>query len=374
MATEVVRQAPPEFPMRRVTERPINTSGPGPYYVYLPSLRIDDLMRMTHLFAYIPAGEVFPITSTKQWVRKGQLPDGAARDERIIQDFFGVVTDQHDSLEIPAETTKNALFSDRVLTQHGLIELTEFALLDVAHEGLNKLIKPVRFEDRDVPEQFRQILTNPDGGGMLALRRIWLQQALDGLRSGRVIEDVARLIDAQPYLRELWINAIEKVMIPAVDQYVVTANNTLASKEEAIRAGEKKVYDIYDNTLMWLLARKPERTALSRTLEGTAKGGIGIEEIRALVEGVVGANTAPQAAAAAVTDRMQCPDCGEFVNAIMGSGGAMPPRKCRHCDFEFRSAQPIQEVAASNGDADVPVPDNLEALADKIIADKKKRS
>jgi len=359
MAThEVIQQGPPDMPMRTIIERDVNTSGPGPYYVYLPGLSIDDLRRMTLSFDSIRAGEVFAIGNTQHWTRRGLLPEGAARKTREIKNFFGITTDQHESIEIPAQTTLDTLLADRIMIMHGLTRIESFDTNEVEHEQLNRLIEPSKVLERTFPTEFRSIL---EQRGMLVLRRQWLMEAAETLSTNISAERAMPILSAKPHLRELWLDAIVSKLIPAIDIFEAQANSILAQKEEAIRAGQKQVYDTYDQTLMWLLGRKPERTALSRTLEGVGKNPIGVEEIRTLVREIVGGVAGANVAAAPAGEKVQCPECGEYLNTIAGG----PPRRCRFCSYEFRPSAPVPDsivgprvaaaAAASMLDAASPV-------------------
>jgi hypothetical protein len=374
---EVHQQPFPDNPMVTVTEQPINTAGPGPFSVYAPGLSFEGLKGMVYLFNTIPAGKVFEIKSGESWTAKGQLPEGTATKKRTVKNFFGVVTDEHLAREIPAETTLNALLSDRSLTSLGLTQIQVFNQIDANVKIINQLICPEEIPNRTFPRdpKLHKIV---DQEGMLKLRAIWLEQAVEAIESNRILEDIRRYTDDKPYLLEVWKDAILQTLLPANNTFFAIATVGIAAIEERIRSGQQTQYDPYALNLMWLLGRKPERTALSRTLDHASKSGIGSEEIKSIVEAVLTANNATtQQASTSSIQKMQCPDCGEPLNTIAGG----PPRKCRFCGYEFYQTSPVVsqtqpetiEIFTAPEEELLPPPpaQEMEDLATSILANRK---
>jgi len=326
----------------RITVRDINTAEPGPYYVYIPGIDAEGLQPMLHSPAYsrIPAGEVFRIGAIEESVLAGRLDQAVPHKEVVIshpieQKEIGRLH----VIAIPAGTTLQALRSDRAITSHILAHIEPFDKIDVEYSTLNEMIRPSRVKELDKPADMRNEI---EAVGMLAIRLRWLQDAVERLETGRMLESHRRVIDARPFLRDAWHRAIMDYMIPANDQFRIIAETRIAAIEDRMRnPNNTDNYDRYYFKLAWLLGRKPERTALSRTLESTTRGGLSPEEIKMYIETVVAKNAGngQPAATASTIQKMQCPDCAEEINTINGG----PPRKCRHCGYEFR---PVGESAA----------------------------
>lgn len=348
METEAIQeQMPVGMPMQTVIERTINAAGPGPYFVYMPGIPGTGLWGMTHSFGTIPAGQSWRIGPVDIYLQASQMPEGMARKERITKNWAGHVTDHQQAFTVPGGITLDALTQDMSLARHRITKIPMFDLIDPHENIFNKLIMPTYIEENTFPKAFRQALETE---GMLRIRRRWLEQAEEALDTGRLLEDYLREIERVPYLRDIWLQAIEKVLIPAVDGFEQIANSILAQKEEAIRGGTKAVYDTYDNTLMWLLGRKPERTALSRTLEQAGRGGgldkADLKQILTEVLTAAGNNASAATIAAAITrETVACPDCAEDVKLLPGFGGPPRlPRICRFCRYEFTALDvPAQE-------------------------------
>lgn len=342
METEIVQlEMPVGMPLQTVVERPINTAGPGPYFVYMPGMPGTGLVHMTHSFNCIPAGMVWRVSPIDVWAQMSQIPEGMARKERITRHWAGHVTDHQGAITIPGQVTLDTLMSDMFLAKHKLTRIPMFDLNDPMENVFNKFIQPVYIEELTKPKEFRQELETQ---GMLRIRRRWLEIAAEALTTGRMLEDLRRVIDKNAYLQDIWLRAIESVLLPANDAFEQIANTFLAQKEDAMRQNQKGYYDWYDNVLMWLLGRKPERNALSRTLEEAGKGGgggldrAGLKEVLSEVLAAAGNKTADAASIAQVIMRetVACPDCGEDVKLLPSFGGpARPPRLCRFCRYVF---------------------------------------
>lgn len=359
MEQEIIQeQMPVGMPMQTVVERTINAAGPGPYFVFMPGIPGTGLFSMTHAFGTIPAGMAFRIGPVDIYLQASQMPEGMARKERITRNWQGIVTDHQQAFTVPGGITLDTLTQDMSLAKHRITKIPMFDLIDPHENVFNKLIQPTYIEELTFPKEFRQTL---EAEGMLRIRRRWLEQAAEALDTGRMLEDFRREIDRAPYLHDIWSKAINQVLIPAVDGFEQTANSILAQKEEAIRGGTKAVYDTYDNTLMWLLGRKPERTALSRTLEQAGRGGgldkADLKEILTEVLAASGNNASAATIADAITrETIACPDCGEDVKLLPSFGGPpRPPRICRFCRYEFTSLDtPVQEVSEAATETSSP--------------------
>ncbi len=92
---------------------------------------------------------------------------------------------------------------------------------------------------------------------MLGIRKQWLNEALDKIMHGTLLEDQQRYIRQKPFLRDLWGQAIVSILLPSIDAYEGVANARLAKTEEHIRSNRKETYDTRDRIEMWLLGRKP---------------------------------------------------------------------------------------------------------------------
>jgi hypothetical protein len=333
----------PQFLGPTIIETPITAEGPGPFYVYTPGFTFRGLTSQIKFFSSIKGGQVRKIESNKDWVNQGQLPEVAAATKRTYRSPFGEVLDTHFSYEIPAQATLNTLLADRSLTQKGLTYIKCFDGIEAHEVALNSFINRVAVKDRQSKtgdKQIDQILATE---GMLRVRAMWLEKSLEELHSRQMLEDFRRYLDAKPYLYEVWTEAIEKYLLPAIEGFILIANTELAKVEERMRSGKQDVYDGYSNDLMWLLGRKPERTALSRTLESAAalggRSGLSIEEIQAIVSAAVGASQkaldSQRGAVAPVEDTVQCTDCGQYCEMVKGG----PPRICFRCGFEFLKMQ-----------------------------------
>lgn len=356
-------------PTLKITERAINAAGPGPYYVYLPGISVTGLANMVYWFNTLPGGKVFKIISKELWTSPDQLPEGAARREKKIRNMFDVVIQTLHSHEVPATSTLEALQGDRTLMSNGLVSIGAFDLIEnVELDAFNLLIHPHEIQERAYPEQWKKLLRSE--GGMLGLRRQWLDQALEGLRTGRMLEDIRRLVDARPALGEIWTRAIVESVIPAVESFTQRANIILAAKEEDIRTGAIKQYDPYMEQLMWCLGRLPERTALSRTMENMGNGGNSlsaaeVERIVAAKLAQVNGSSGPSApVTGSVFQTMQCEECGEELKMVHGG----PPRKCRFCGFEFRLATEttVDPIPVEEEQPQIPTPAEAASIADDI--------
>lgn len=322
-------------------EIPVSTMDSGPYYVLSPGLTLTGLKQTVKFFNAIRGCNAHKIDSDKDWLVASHMAQTEGVNpltRRPVQNpFTGQVIEEHQSYAIPAQATLNALLSDRSLTNLGLTQIPSFDKVDAHEDVFNMLIEPERIEVGQHPKnpQWRKITQQP--GGVIALRKIWLEAALENLETGRVLVDIDRVIEKNPYLLEIWREALRNTFIPSLESFETTANILLASFEESVRSGERKKYDPFSSQLMWLLGRKPERTALSRTIEGmnqTNKEGLSIEHIRPLVQEIVAATRPIEPP---IQEQTQCGNCGERVNMITGIGGAPshPPRKCRFCGNEF---------------------------------------
>lgn len=330
----------------RISVRDINTAEPGPYYVFIPGIDADGLKEMLHSIHYarIPAGEIFQIGAIEESMLAGRLDMAVPHKEVIISHAIEQrVVDKLHVIAIPASTTLKALQADRAVTQHILAHIAAFDKLDVEYKMLNDMIRPlVRQPDGSMgaiqeltkPAEFRKEL---EAVGMLAMRLRWLQEAAEKLETGRMLEVHRRVIDEKPFLRGLWLKVIQDVLIPSIDQFRTVAETRIAAIEDRMRNPQNSDnYDRYSFRLMWLLGRQPERTALSRTLNDAGRGGLSAEEQKMFIANEVARMTGGSAQAQSVRETMQCPDCGEDVRTIAGG----PPRKCRHCGYEFRAPDP----------------------------------
>lgn len=329
---EVVQET--SMPMATITRTPINTAGPGPFYVYSPGLTFVGLRGMVYLFNNIPAGEVFRIESGPTTSNKHQLPEGVGNTEIVVKNWFGQIIDRLIEREIPAQDTLQALLSDPSLLQYGLTQITVLDFQDAYPEYLNMLIRPEEIADRKIPvnSPYKQMI---ESEGMLAVRKLWLEKAAEGLRTGRVLEDVYKVLESKPYLGEIWAEAVD-FMITSVNEFVPVANTVLAKKEEDVKSGALLEYDGLSHLLMWLLGRKPERTALSRTFENFSKSGgaagISAEQLTEILKATTGQGVQTQAALPAmVYETMQCQNCGTEINMINGG----PPPQCWRCQFKY---------------------------------------
>ena len=368
------------MPQSLITETPINTAGGGPYYVFSPGLTFHGLRNMVTIFSKIPGGEIFKVESGHTWVSAGQLPEGSATKLRVIKDpIFGREIDRHHRRDIPAEDTLNALLGDRSLTQNGLVRIPQFDSQSIELAAFNYLVRP---EELDFSE--KRYPTNPqwkkiaEQDGILMLRRIWLEEALNKLQTGQYLEDIRRLTDAKPYLLELWIESLEKILIPANETYKTIADGQLSAIEEKIRSEEIKQYDPFAFQLMWLLGRKPERTALSRTLETAGKmnsGGLTAEDLGSILKALQQPNNTQQSA----VETVSCPDCGNRCEMVAGG----PPRICWRCRYEFREmsvesvavqqpTESVQEVSVVE-QTDEPQNTDVSEIARKILEQNKVR-
>lgn len=358
-----------EAPGLIMTETPMNTGDSGPYFVYSPGFTFEGLKPMVFHFNVIPANNAFKLTSGDQWAMPQMFPDGAAAKKRSVKHpYTGQVIEEHHARTIPAQDTLNALLSDRSLTSFGLTQIAIFDKIDAFESVFNSMIERELVEVSCYPEnkQWEKIVRQT---GMLEMRKIWLETTLEELETGRVLTDVGRVLDGKPYLLDVWKVAIKKTLLPSLNAFKVIANTRLAAVEERIRSGKQVEYDPYSHTLMWLLGRQPERTALSRTLEGANKtnqtSGITPDQIRALVQETFAANRPEQPT---LIDKRQCGNCGEYVNAVAGGF----PRKCRFCGFEFQQVLNSSEPELSFDSSDDVKPSlvddrAIEDLADRIM-------
>jgi hypothetical protein len=337
-----------------MNETPISTSDSGPYYVYTPGITLTGLKSMVFFFNTIPANSAFKLTSGDSWSMPNQLPEGAAQKKRDVQNpYTGMVIETHHARTIPAQDTLNTLLSDRSLTSLGLTQLAMFDKINAFEDVFNRLIEPERVDVGLFPEsnpQWKKIATEL---GMLELRGIWLESALEALETGKLLVDIDRVVSNNPYLLDVWKSAIKKTILPSLNAFKTVASVKLSAIEDRIRAGKQLEYDPFSTTLMWLLGRKPERTALSRIHDATnrAQGGITPEQIRALVQETVAATQPVQPA---IVEQMQCSNCGEFVNMVAGG----PPAACRWCGNRFHEV--------TNPTTFEPEEDEIVALARKI--------
>lgn len=343
----------------RITVREINTAEPGPYYVYIPGIDAEGLQPMLHSPAYsrIPAGEVFKIGAIEESVLAGRLDQAVPHKEVVI--MHPIEQRKMDTLHviaIPAGVTLQALKSDVSINRHILVHIDKFDKLDIEHTILNEMIRPVRVKELDRPTELRNEI---DSVGMLAVRLRWLQEAAEKLETGRILEAHRRITDARPFLRDSWLKAIQDYMIPGIDRFRTVAETAISAIEDRLRKpNNTDEYDRYFFRMAWLLGRKPERSVLSRTLEGS-RGGLSIDETKAYLEMLVAkqGNGQPQIMQP-TAQTMQCPDCGEDVRTIAGG----PPRKCRHCGFEFRAQEPKgYDYAAASADHIAATSDNTTA-------------
>lgn len=336
MSTPIVQEsATPEINFYTTSEVVINAAGPGPFYVYSPGFTLTGLRHMVYLFDSIPGGLLFQVKSGEVWASKEHLPEAAAKKERTVRNIFGATMDIHRSREQPAEDMLNAILSEKSCIDLGLVPVSSLAKVEAYQDTFNLLIHPEIVPDRKYPIDpiWRKIV---EQDGMIKLRQIWLESAIEGLQTGRFLEDVKKVVEDHPYLLDIWKEAITDVLYPALQTVSVVANTRLADFEERIRAQEIKVYDPLSMNMMWLLGRKPERTALSRTMENVSHlgqgNGVDSEAIRSIVEAVVLAqNQVNQTNTSSAYQSMQCSDCGEELKMVNGG----PPRKCRFCGFEF---------------------------------------
>lgn len=349
----------------RITVREINTAEPGPYYVYIPGIDAEGLQPMLHSPAYsrIPAGEVFKIGAIEESVLAGRLDQAVPHKEVII--MHPIEQRKMDTLHviaIPAGVTLQALKSDVAINRHVLVHIDRFDKLDIEHAALNEIVRPFQVKELERPNALRNEI---DSVGMLAIRLRWLQEAAEKLETGRVLEAHRRIIDARPFLRDSWLTAIQDYMIPGIDRFRTVAETAISAIEDRLRKpNNTDEYDRYFFRMAWLLGRKPERSVLSRTLEGS-RGGLSIDETKAYLEMLVAkqGNGQPGATAAPAStiQKMQCPDCAEEINTINGG----PPRKCRHCGFVFRQPDdnPSSVVTSATTQAHVAAA----AEMDKVI-------
>jgi hypothetical protein len=357
MSTPEVKfiQQSPVMPTATITRIAVNSAGNGPYYVYSPGLDIEGLQNMVYLFNNIPGGEIFPIGSGLIHSNKGTLPPGAEFEEVIVKDFFGNEQARLSGRQVPAEVTLNALLSDRSITNEGFTHVPVFNSKEIQLKAFNMLIHPDPVKPQTYPINFNH-LDLLKKKGMLAVRKMWLEEALDGLKTGRILEDIRRVADSAPYLYEIWSEAIRDVLIPSNEMFIATANTNLSAKEEDKRSGRMQFYDTYCKNLMWLLGREPQDTALNRTLEFAARGGQGGlsgDDIVKIIEAAK--SSTPQQAAsiqAAVSEYFQCPRCGNRVEA-MATGG--PPDICWRCNHSFHRTMP-QSAAVAQPQAATYVP------------------
>lgn len=363
-------QNPVSMPEYVITTRSVNTAGPGPFYFYSPGFSFIGLKDSVILFNNIPGGHAFKITTGEQWYAAGQLPDGMAANVREIRNpFTGQVVEKHESRTIPAQDIINTLVSDRSLTQLGLTQISVFDKIEAEEMTFNLLIHPEEVADLKYPidPKWRRIVEQD--GGMLALRKIWLASAMEALETQRLMVDIARVVEAKPYLLDQWKESIVQVILPALDAFTVNANTRLASFEESMRAKKREEYDPYAMTLMWCLGRKPERTALSRTLDQTGRGGLSMDDARVLFLEMM-KNTSSQVQQAQNVDFSTCPDCGNKCENVAGG----PPRICWRCKFEFYQvgATPIpQSIEVKEESQSLIQPassDEIEDLAAQILA------
>lgn len=375
----------------RITVQEINTAEPGPYYVYNPGLDGEGLKEMLHSpqFATLPAGEIIRIGAIEESMLAGRL-DAAVPHKQItiMHPIEQKVMDRLHVIAIPASITLQAMLSDRNLTKHVLTHIAAFdKLSEIEFQSLNNMIRPlVRYQDGSLgpikeltkPAEFRKDI---DTFGMLALRLRWLQETAEQLESGRMLEDYRRIIDAKPYLKQLWHKAITEVLIPANDQFRIVAETGLAAVEDRMRNPQNSDnYDRYSFKLMWLLGRQPERTVLTRTLDSAGRGGLSPEEVKIFVANEIARQSGVAAQATAVAQvevaasKYQCEECGEMLNSVRGG----PPRKCRFCGFEFRplDQQPQAQVetpvvspgvaAATELDAVAPVVEEAQEVVENL--------
>lgn len=331
--------APQQLPIT-TTETVINAAGPGPFSVYSPGITISGLAAMVYLFNRVPGGEVLEIKSGEVWADQMHLDERFATKQRVSRDFFGNEVSKHRSREVPAQVTLDALISDRSITSMGLVQVPAFARVDAYVPYFNNLIRPERIEELTYPpkSQYGKMLRDE---GMLAVRKMWLEQALESLITGRMLEDTRRVIERAPYLQELWSTAIEHTLLPQLDIYEQNANVSLSNVEEMIQAKEMRRYDRYARKLMWLLGRKAERTALSRTMEAITKtpasaGGSSVEDLKVIVETIMNGQAGRQAVAATF-EFFPCPRCGNRCEEVYGA----PPQICWRCNYSFQEASAV---------------------------------
>lgn len=340
-----------QIPSLIMNETPMNTGDSGPYYVYSPGFQFTGLKAMVLLFNTIPGNRAFKVSSGESWSIANRLPEGSATKKRSVQNpFTGTIIEEHFARAIPAQDTLKSLIGDRSLTGLGLTQIPVFDKVNPYEDAFNLLIDPEPLEVSTYPTTNPQWKKVVEQEGMLKLRQIWAENALEGLETGRTIVDVANVIENHPYLEDIWKVALKQTILPSIGNFIVTANNRLSAIEESIRSGAQKQYDPFSSTLMWLLGRKPERTALSRTLNaaGSGQGGITPEQIKALVQETLGAMVLTQPAQPIPTkiDQIQCPDCGEYLNTVAGG----PPRKCWRCSFEFMAMSTTPTLVNPNDD------------------------
>lgn len=373
MDTEIVYVQPPQHgPVMQanIIETAINAASPGPYFVYLPGLDIVGLRNTTHAFNTIHAGEAFRITNIRKYTRKGLLPEGAAAVKRQVVDWQGIVKSNDEGFDIPAETTLNVLLGYGSLTGHGFTQISMFDKVEPYEKLFNKLIHPERIQEKTYPKQWEAVLKT--GGGMLAIRQLWLAQAQEALQSGRgLLEDYHRALEKVPYLHDIWTRAINSIISPTLEAFIITANNILAKKEEAIQDKEKKGYDSYDNVLMWLLGRQPERTALARTMKvmeqggnGNSNSGLSVADVQTMIE-------KDRESRGVTLETFSCPDCGNPCEAVAGG----PPRICWRCKYEFRKEGEVVQATADISEQSPagPTPEDVADLVNVIKPPTKKK-
>lgn len=315
----------------------------GPFHLYSPGESFYRLSDITHGLNKVIAGEVAFLEKAKVWYGAEQVPEGAEQRKRQIVDDKRRVTDRFSQIHIPPAANRDRLLD--VYRNRGLVEVKAFAGMDAEQVSLpafNTLIAPQAIVLGAVTDEALVKAIEIDGG--LAVRQKQVYAAQTVLKKNEKIQE-----QLGAGLVSLYLDAIQKDILPSFAAYRVAADIYLNSQEVEIKKNRKAYYDERDLMIMWLLGRKPKDEALSRSLEG-ASGGLDAAAIKQLVESLVDARetgTTEVVSSASSIEQMQCPECGSVINMVAGG----PPRKCLPCGFRFDTPPPVEQESPTKAKA-----------------------